>query len=142
MKQVVIENPVINSPFDEPRRHFRFSDEGITNEIVAQRRDSAYFMPIAAPRKKNKQQMGFEGDEWNATRIEPNHFTNQIRARVKQWRDLGNSRFASVTRPTSQLLQYWIRPGRERRLLHVHQSRHRRYQRLLGRFRFMHSQSR
>jgi len=38
--QVVIENPVINSPFDEPRRHFRFSDEGITNQIVDQRRTS------------------------------------------------------------------------------------------------------
>ena len=34
MKQVVIENPVINSPFEEPQRHFRFTDEGITNEIV------------------------------------------------------------------------------------------------------------
>ena len=29
MSQVVIENPIINSPFDEPTRHFRFSDEGI-----------------------------------------------------------------------------------------------------------------
>ena len=44
--QVVIENPVINSPFAEPQRHFRFSDEGISNEIVAQRRESAYFIPI------------------------------------------------------------------------------------------------
>ena len=34
MSQVVIENPVINSPFDEPSRHFRFGDEGITDEIV------------------------------------------------------------------------------------------------------------
>lgn len=25
MGQVVIENPIINSPFDEPIRHFRFS---------------------------------------------------------------------------------------------------------------------
>jgi hypothetical protein len=25
MSQVVIENPIINSPFDEPTRHFRFS---------------------------------------------------------------------------------------------------------------------
>ena len=49
MNPVVIENPVINSPFDEPRRHFRFSDEGITSEIVAQRRTSSYFIPIAAP---------------------------------------------------------------------------------------------
>jgi len=34
-QQVVIENLVINSPSDEPKRHFRFADEGITNEIVA-----------------------------------------------------------------------------------------------------------
>ena len=33
MSKVVIENPIINSPFDEPTRHFRFSDEGITDEI-------------------------------------------------------------------------------------------------------------
>jgi hypothetical protein len=31
--QVVIANPVINSPFEEPKRHFRFNDEGITNQI-------------------------------------------------------------------------------------------------------------
>ena len=35
MSQVVIENPIINSPFDEPTRHFRFSDEGITDEVTA-----------------------------------------------------------------------------------------------------------
>ena len=34
MSQVVIENPIINSPFEEPTRHFRFTDEGITDEIV------------------------------------------------------------------------------------------------------------
>jgi hypothetical protein len=27
MPPVVIENPVINTPFDEPARHFRFGDE-------------------------------------------------------------------------------------------------------------------
>ena len=55
MKQAVIENPVINSPFEEPTRHFRFTDEGITNEIVEFRRKSAYFISIAAPKKKSKQ---------------------------------------------------------------------------------------
>ena len=34
MKQVVIENPVLNSPFEVRRRYFKFDDEGITNEIV------------------------------------------------------------------------------------------------------------
>lgn len=38
MRQVVIENPVINSPFEEPQRHFQFDDEGITDIIVEQRR--------------------------------------------------------------------------------------------------------
>jgi hypothetical protein len=52
MKQVVIENPVINSPFDEPQRHFLFTNEGITNEIVPERRVSSYFIPIAKPKKK------------------------------------------------------------------------------------------
>ena len=34
MKQVIIENPVINSPYDEPKRHFKFTEEGITDEII------------------------------------------------------------------------------------------------------------
>ena len=55
MKQVVIENPVINSPFDEPQRHFRFTDEGIANEIVPERRVSSYFIHIAKPKQKGKQ---------------------------------------------------------------------------------------
>jgi type III restriction enzyme len=42
MSQVVIENPIINSPFDEPTQHFRFTDEGITDEIVEGRRISSY----------------------------------------------------------------------------------------------------
>jgi hypothetical protein len=32
--QVVIDNLILKSPFDEPTRHFQFGDEGITNEIV------------------------------------------------------------------------------------------------------------
>lgn len=52
MKQVVIENPVINSPYREPQHHFRFSDDGITDQIVDSRRPSSYFIPIAKPKKE------------------------------------------------------------------------------------------
>jgi hypothetical protein len=45
VKQVVIENPVINSPFREPDRHFKFTDEGITNEVLDGCRTSSY--PVA-----------------------------------------------------------------------------------------------
>jgi hypothetical protein len=34
MPQVVIDNPILNSPYKEPTRHFKFSDEDITNEII------------------------------------------------------------------------------------------------------------
>lgn len=42
MGQVVIENPIINCPYSEPTRHFRFSDEGITHKIDETRRVSSY----------------------------------------------------------------------------------------------------
>jgi hypothetical protein len=41
MADTIIENPILNSPFREPDRHWRFTDEGITNEIVESRRASA-----------------------------------------------------------------------------------------------------
>jgi hypothetical protein len=34
MADALIENPILNSPFHEPDRHFKITDEGITNEIV------------------------------------------------------------------------------------------------------------
>ena len=112
MKQVVIENPVINSPFDEPGRHFRFTDEGISDEIIDGRRSSSYFVPIARPRKKGQKQLVFD-TEWTQDRIEENKLVNQIRARVKLWREGG---YIGVTPTTSRLLTYWTDPDREKKL--------------------------
>jgi hypothetical protein len=55
VRQAVIENPVINSAFAEPGKHYKFDDDGITDEIVASRRPSAYVIPVAQPKKKGKQ---------------------------------------------------------------------------------------
>ena len=111
MKQVVIENPIINTPFREPTRHFRFTDDGITNEIEDGRRVSSYFIPIAQPRKKGKQ-LVFD-TEWTKDRIEENKLVNQIRARVKIWRQGG---YVGVTPTTNRLLSYWTEPDREKKL--------------------------
>ena len=46
MPDTIIENPILNSYFREPDRHWRFTDEGITNEIVETRRASAHFEGI------------------------------------------------------------------------------------------------
>jgi len=112
MPQVVIENPVINSPFSEPARHFRFSDEGITNETVEGRRPSSYFSPIARPRKKGAQRSLY-GTEWTAERVEPNKLINDIRGRVDLWRRGGHT---GITPTTRFLLDYWTNPDRERKL--------------------------
>jgi type III restriction enzyme len=114
VKQVVIENPVINSPFDEPATHFRFTNEGITNEVVAGRRGSSYFVPIARPKKKKgaAQPELFE-TEWTQDRIEENKLVNRIRARVALWRQGGH---VGVTPTTAHLLAWWTDPAREKKL--------------------------
>ncbi len=113
MKQVIIENPVINSAFKEPDRHFRFTEEGITDEIVDARRESAYFVPIAPPKKKGKQgQLAFD-TEWTQDRLKENKFINRVRERVKMWRIGG---YVGVTKTTARLLEYWNNPEREKRL--------------------------
>jgi type III restriction enzyme len=43
----VIGNPIGNSPFDEPTRHFQFTHEGVTNEIVDGRNTGSYFAEVA-----------------------------------------------------------------------------------------------
>ncbi len=104
-KTVVIENPILNSPYEEPRRHFRFTEEGITDEIVEARRISSYFVPIPRPKKKSPKQLSFE-TEWTADRIEENRFINQVRERVALWRKGG---YVGITRTTARLLEYWQR---------------------------------
>jgi len=111
MKHVVIENPVLNSPFDVPQRHFKFDDEGITNEIVEARRISSYFIPIPKPKKHGKQ-LRFE-TEWVEERIRANEWINQVRARIDQWRQGGH---VGITSTTRRLLDYWRDPEREKRL--------------------------
>lgn len=112
MPQVVIDNPVINSPFEEPTRHFRFDDDGITDDIVDARRVSAYFIPIAQTRKKDAKQLKFD-TEWTKDRIEENKLVNRIRQRVTMWRQGG---YVGVTPVTASLLAYWTDPDRERKL--------------------------
>jgi type III restriction enzyme len=108
---VTIENPILNSPFDAPARHFRFDDDGITGDIVEKRRRSAYFVPIARPKKKGAQKT-FE-TEWTGDRVQENAEINRIRGRVDAWRTGG---YVGITSLTRRLLEHWNDPERERRL--------------------------
>ena len=111
MREAVIENPVINSAFVEPLRHFKFDDDGITSEIAAARRPSAYFIPVAQPKKKGKQ---LElGTEWTDDRLRENDYINEVRFAVGDWR---RRDYPGITRVTRRLLEHWRQPGRDRRL--------------------------
>ncbi len=83
MAQDVIENPILNSPFREPGRHWRFTDEGITTEIEDGRRRSTYFIPIARPKKTTAAgQLTLATPEtWTSERMTENQFINQGRGR-------------------------------------------------------------
>jgi type III restriction enzyme len=114
LKQVVIENPVINSPFVEPKRHFKFTEEGITDEIIEDiRRPSSYFIPIARPRSRGRQAQLHLDTEWTEDRLKENDEINRIRARVAIWR---KGSYVGITKTTSRLLEYWNNPDREKKL--------------------------
>jgi hypothetical protein len=99
-RQLVIENPVINSPFEEPCRHFRFSEQGITNEIVEGRRPSSYFIPIPRPKGHKGETPDLFDTGWTEDRIQLNPFINKIWGRVALWRKGG---YSGVTRMTARL---------------------------------------
>jgi type III restriction enzyme len=110
MPQVVIENPILNSPYREPTRHFRFdANNEITNIIDAGRRGSSYFLPIATPKKKAAPGLFDTIEEKEA---ESGH-VNRIRQLVKGWRELG---WPDITPVTRALLEHWHAEDRFRPL--------------------------
>jgi len=99
------ENPVLNSPFQEPQRHFRFDNQGITSDIVKGRRPSSYFEPVPEARRRDGQQAMVV--EWTQDRIEENELVESIRERVEVWRRGG---YQVATRTSRHLLEYWQPP--------------------------------
>jgi type III restriction enzyme len=111
MPPVVIENPILNSPYDEPQRHFRFAEDGITDDVVESRRVSSYFIPVPPPKRRGGQ-LALPA-EWTSERIQENAFINRVRERVSIWRRGG---YQAITPVSRRLIEYWKDPTRERRL--------------------------
>ena len=97
MPDVVIQNPVINSPFTVPARHFEFGDRGITGVISEGRRQSSYFVPIPHGRRQTAQ-LSLEAER-TKDRLRENELVNRIREKVAIWRKGGH---AGVTVTTAR----------------------------------------
>ena len=113
-----IDNPILNSPYEQPGRYYEIGPQGPTGEIKDGRRPSESFIPIAVA-KKGKGKAGFEQEafDFDATgeRREKNSLINDIRRDVAKWRRSGE--YGGVTPITRKLLQHWADPNRENRVI-------------------------
>jgi type III restriction enzyme len=109
---VVIDNPILNSPFHEPTRHFRFDEDGVTNQIDDGRRRSIYFVPIPKPKSRGGAQLSLPGGIVSE-QVTDNDFINQVREHVGAWQ---TARYPGITSVTRELLDYWTDPAREKPL--------------------------
>jgi type III restriction enzyme len=103
-------NPILNSPYDAPARHFALGPTGPTGEVLPGRRPSESFIPIPASKKGKKgkgtddaEQIGLDFDT-TGERREQNSLINDIRARVELWR---GRNYTGVTPMSRKLLQHW-----------------------------------
>jgi type III restriction enzyme len=107
-----VNEPILNSPFDEPSCYW-FIRENYEPELKEGRRPSIVY----PPREGNVEwELGNVLRKSPPDEFDPGYemvLVNRIRERVKEWR---SQRYPGVTRTTLELLEYWSREGRERRL--------------------------
>jgi type III restriction enzyme len=99
---LLVDNPIINSPFEEPTRYWAY-EEG-QPVLKEGRRPAGYYLKV----KTRGPQMSLFEEEFM-----PLGLVNTIRERVKAWRERG---YPGVTPITRQLLNHWNNPERERKL--------------------------
>jgi len=105
MSTYEVEEPILNSPYEEPAEHWHI-EEGHQPERRPGRRPAGYFYrdPKAPPTEGEHEARG----QWIELAL-----VNLIRERLKDWRAQG---WPGSTRTTLELLNYWRREGREQRL--------------------------
>ena len=113
--------PVLDSPYEYPSRHWELSDSGQpTHRILDARRRVSFISPIPKPRKRRgaageqahlmfdeaSRELADGGQQYDLTAI-----INEVRRRVDAWRNLPDPAQWRVTPETARLLQHW-RPHR------------------------------
>ena len=109
------EQPILNSPYECPGRHWELDDEGQpTQQIIENRRSAKYIMPIPKPRKRKdsekQQQLILDEGKGISTQehqYDPTPIINELRYYVDQWRKSTNPNDWQVTPETVHLLTHW-----------------------------------
>lgn len=107
-------NPIINSPYKEPNRHFKADERGISDEIIEERRPSSFYIPVPRTRKRDRQlELNLADGAFSAEMQKENEFINKVRAKIKTWRNAG---YSGITKTSRDLLYYWQDDSRQNKL--------------------------
>jgi len=113
MSNPFFDHPILNSPYESPRRHWELDPDGQpTQKIAEERRRAAFITPIPKPKKrKGTAQREIVFDEGKGLSTEKQQYDvtsiiNEVRQQVTQWRSLPASAW-QVTPETARLLQHW-----------------------------------
>ena len=87
---------IVNAPYEEPERHWRYDRESRTFSLEAGRRSAGYV--VSTPGSKSFDDPGLFVEL---------PLVNRIRPRVQAWREAG---YPGVTGTTLRLLQHWRDP--------------------------------
>ena len=94
MSQKVIDHLIINSPFEEPKKHWLYIRETQEFELKEGRRKAGYWRATGRARSGHD-------DPGEFIEIE---LVNKIRPRVKKWKESG---YPNITGVTRKLLEFW-----------------------------------
>ena len=116
MSDQFFNKPILNSPYQYPKRHWELDSDGQpTNKIIFERRSAEFVTPIPKPKKRRKTKDVLKGqsifDQENIStesqQYDLSFYINSIRAKVSQWRELSRVEDWKVTPETARLLLHW-----------------------------------
>jgi len=109
-------NPILNSPYEQPTRHWELDGDGQpTQQITDGRRPANYITPIPRPKTRRAsesvEQLDIIINEGRGLsnaeqQYDPTSAINEIRAQVDDWRTLPPKHW-QVTPETARLLRHW-----------------------------------
>ena len=117
MANPFFDQPILNSPYEYPQRHWELDAQGQpTQKIIPTRRRAEFITPIPKPKKRKKKkaetqrEIVFDEGKGLSTeeqQYDPTSIINQIRRHVDDWRSLKSPNDWKVTPETVRLLQHW-----------------------------------
>ncbi len=118
MTEQFFSQPILNSPYDYPARHWELDPDGQpTNRILDYRRSAKFVTPVPKPKKRKgkseykQTQLVFDADGISSQeqQYDTTSMVNVIRRRVDDWRRIPDPANWRVTPETARLLHHWRR---------------------------------